>query len=169
MPFLAKEPQSVNPNVFPFPKLYKGTYILVLRLEKATSLTIGKLGHFDFKKGYYLYVGSAFGPGGLAARLKHHLSVSSKPRWHLDYLRPATRVTDIRISKENERNEHLWAEQLGSMDSMTIPIPGFGSSDCTCPAHLFHSIKKPDFKNFLSYDVAVGAGSKPASGDPIMK
>lgn len=145
MPFPAKELQSVNPNVSPFPKLYKGTYILVLRLANATDLTIGKLGHFHFRKGYYLYVGSAFGPGGLAARLKHHLSVSPKPRWHLDYLRPATRVTDIRISKENERAEHIWAEQLSLMENFSIPISGFGSSDCTCLAHLFHSTKKPDY------------------------
>lgn len=148
MPFALKALRSVHPNVSPFPKLYKGTYILVLRLEKATSLSIGKLGHFDFRQGYYLYVGSAFGPGGLTARLKHHLSVSPRPRWHLDYLRPATTVTDIRISDENERTEHIWAERLCSINSMTIPIPGFGSSDCTCPSHLFHSIKKPDFSDF---------------------
>jgi len=145
MPFPLKELPSVNPTASPFPKLYKGTYILVLRLDKATSLTIGKLGYFHFKKGYYLYIGSAFGPGGLAARLKHHLSVSPKPRWHLDYLRPSTTVTDIRISGENERKEHIWAEQLNSVEALTMPIPGFGSSDCSCPAHLFYCTKKPDF------------------------
>ncbi|MFA6012073.1 MAG: GIY-YIG nuclease family protein [Desulfobacteraceae bacterium] len=145
MPFPLKELQSVNPNVTPFPNLYKGTYILVLRLAKATALSIGKLGHFDFKKGYYLYVGSAFGPGGLASRLKHHLSVSPKPRWHLDYLRPATTITDIRISDENERAEHIWATHLSLMENFSIPIPGFGSSDCHCLAHLFHSPKKPVF------------------------
>ncbi len=40
---------------------------------KAIRIQIGKLGQFKFKKGYYAYVGSAFGPGGLNSRIKHHI------------------------------------------------------------------------------------------------
>lgn len=131
--------RSVNPTASPFPTLYKGTYILVLQMKKGATITIGKLGEFPFRKGTYVYVGSAFGPGGLSARLKHHLAVSLKPHWHLDYLRPFVTVTDIKISLENERLEHVWAEHLSTFPGMTVPIPGFGSSDCRCLSHLFHS------------------------------
>ena len=47
----------------------KGIYALVLHLEHREEITVGKLGTVTFPAGYYLYVGSALGPGGLEARL----------------------------------------------------------------------------------------------------
>lgn len=49
-----------------------GTYALLLKLDKQERITVGKLGTFDLPAGYYLYVGSALGPGGLRARLTRH-------------------------------------------------------------------------------------------------
>jgi len=49
-----------------------GTYALLLKLDKQERITVGRLGTFDFPAGYYLYVGSALGPGGLQARLARH-------------------------------------------------------------------------------------------------
>ena len=37
----------------------KGTYALVLALDEAATLAVGKLGLFSFPPGYYLYIGSA--------------------------------------------------------------------------------------------------------------
>ena len=67
----------------------KGTYVLVLRLSSSLTLPVGRLGECYLTKGYYIYVGSAFGSGGLAARLRHHLKVSLTPHWHIenDHLR----------------------------------------------------------------------------------
>jgi len=42
----------------------KGTYILILTLNKSRKIYIGRLGEFTFEYGYYAYVGSALGPGG---------------------------------------------------------------------------------------------------------
>ena len=50
-----------------------GTYALVMLLARTTALSVGKLGPVTFNAGYYVYTGSAFGPGGLAARSGHHL------------------------------------------------------------------------------------------------
>ena len=47
----------------------KGAYALVLHLERKEEITVGRLGTFAFPAGYYLYAGSALGPGGLEARL----------------------------------------------------------------------------------------------------
>jgi Uri superfamily endonuclease len=49
-----------------------GTYALLLKLDKQERITVGRLGTFGFPAGYYLYVGSALGPGGLRARLARH-------------------------------------------------------------------------------------------------
>ena len=43
----------------------RGTYILISHLESMVRLDIGRMGRFDFVPGFYAYVGSAFGPGGL--------------------------------------------------------------------------------------------------------
>ncbi len=49
-------------------------------------LEIGRLGSFNIIPGFYAYVGSAFGPGGLRARIRHHLESVAQPHWHIDYL-----------------------------------------------------------------------------------
>ncbi len=41
---------------------------------------MGRLGRFDIIPGYYAYVGSAFGSGGLPARLGHHLKSTADLR-----------------------------------------------------------------------------------------
>lgn len=62
----------------------KGCYCLVIKNDETTKIKIGKLGRLDFKKGYYVYVGSAM--NRLESRLKRHLSNKKKMHWHVDYL-----------------------------------------------------------------------------------
>lgn len=63
-----------------------GTYALIFHCAAPFCVRIGKLGLVEGPKGYWIYVGNAFGPGGLASRLTHHLKPSHRPHWHLDYL-----------------------------------------------------------------------------------
>ena len=86
-----------------------GTYVLILFAARAKSLTIGSLGKYKFPRGYYGYIGSAFGPGGLRARLTHHLKASSKPLWHIDYLRRQAEMIEIWFSSAPVKQEHAWA------------------------------------------------------------
>lgn len=126
----------------------KGTYILILHLSKPAHLTIGKLGVFDFPNGYYAYVGSAFGAGGLRGRLKHHLSPAAKPHWHIDYLRQGATILEVWYITSETRHEHQWTDALHSLPDATIPAPRFGASDCKCAAHLICFVDKPDFASF---------------------
>ena len=116
----------------------KGTYIIVLYLNKKKRIQIGKLGQFKFKKGYYAYVGSAFGPGGLKSRIKRHVEPKKNYHWHIDYLNPA--VKEVWVSDHGEKLEHEWAATLGEI--ALDKILGFGCSDCRCESHLFY------FKSF---------------------
>lgn len=122
----------------------KGTYILILKLDAPAHLAIGRRGTFDFAAGWYAYVGSAFGPGGLRGRLKHHLSPLTKPHWHIDYLRAAATVREVWYIADSTRHEHTWANTLLTFPGATIPVPRFGASDCTCPAHLVGFENRPD-------------------------
>ena len=50
-----------------------GTYALLLSATRRQRITIGRLGALALQPGCYVYTGSARGPGGLRARLRHHV------------------------------------------------------------------------------------------------
>lgn len=115
----------------------KGSYLLVLWLAESRTLSVGKLGQFDFQAGYYLYVGSAFGAGGLGGRLKHHLN-PKKIHWHIDYLRAIAELREVWFIAEEQRRECHWAATLAQLPLCSRPYSGFGSTDCRCVSHLFY-------------------------------
>lgn len=129
----------------------KGTYLLMLHLrEPRQQLGIGKLGCFDFAAGFYLYVGSAFGAGGLAARLTYHQRpVKQRPHWHIDYLRPHAHLCEVWSIACAERLEDRWCTALMGCQELTITVPGFGASDTSAPSHLFYAPVRPSAR-FLS-------------------
>lgn len=114
-----------------------GSYLLLLECNAKQRLSIGKLGEMEVKPGNYVYVGSAFGPGGVAARLRHHQRIATKPHWHIDYLRAATKFLDA-WCVYRRRSEHEWAQRLMQSQTAALPLIGFGSSDCQCATHLFY-------------------------------
>lgn len=111
-----------------------GTYVLILYLRKGAQVAIGRLGTITFKQGWYAYVGSAFGPGGLAARLGRHLKKKKTQRWHIDYLRTLAEPRQIWYNIDPAHLEHHWAAHL--LNSTGKPVENFGCSDCRCPSHL---------------------------------
>lgn len=120
-----------------FPRL-PGTYVLVCRLESQREIVIGRLGSFVFEAGLYFYVGSALGPGGLAARLRRHLNRDRRFRhWHIDYLTEQSTIEQVWYCQSEHRYEHEWARLLFQFENLHIPVSRFGASDCRCPAHLF--------------------------------
>ena len=68
-----------------------GAYVLVLRFSKRLEISVGRLGVLSAQAGYYVYVGSALGPGGLAARVGRHCRREKTLRWHVDCLRTMRR------------------------------------------------------------------------------
>ena len=128
----------------------KGTYVLILRTARTHSQTVGRLGTFQFSAGYYAYVGSAFGSGGLSARVGHHLTHAPRPRWHIDYLSRISAPTEVWFTTHRRKLEQEWALLLRHMPSLRIPIDRFGSSEYhrTHVSHLFYSKKQPPFDAF---------------------
>lgn len=111
-----------------------GSYVLVLRLEPGREITVGRLGKFDFPSGFYLYVGSANGPGGLRGRVGRHLRADTKSHWHIDALRGVARLAEIWWAESPARDECRWAEILSAWAPRHAPH--FGASDCGCAGHL---------------------------------
>ena len=127
-----------------------GTYVLILRAQRPQTVSVGKLGRFDFPPGWYAYAGSARGPGGLAARVNRHASPSKACHWHIDYLGPAAQLLEAWYALGTSRRECAWADALVALPGGSIPAPRFGASDCCCRAHLFHFADRPSLSSFSS-------------------
>ena len=128
----------------------KGTYTLLAELDQMKRLAIGRLGTFDLVPGFYAYVGSAHGSGGLAARIRHHLESTAEPHWHIDYLLRWARPTEVWFAVSDRKLEHAWAELLAASPVFRTTIPRFGCSDYhrTRTPHLFHTKRRPSFEWF---------------------
>jgi len=125
-----------------------GTYVLVLSSRSPDVVQIGRLGALQLQSGSYVYVGSALGPGGVRARLAHHLKLSRRPHWHIDYLRAHTSVEEICYRLDTRRLEHVWAEHIRLTEGAAVPLVGFGSADCRCASHLFFFRQRPSRARF---------------------
>lgn len=124
-----------------------GTYVLALWLDRTSRITVGRLGEYTFPAGWLLYVGSALGPGGLAARLGRHqrrFASGKRPHWHVDYVREQAVWGGAWARRSGQRLECDWAAALSQRPGARIVVPGLGASDCRCPGHLVHLPALPD-------------------------
>jgi Uri superfamily endonuclease len=136
-----------------------GAYVLVLGCRRARTIRVGRRGEVRLRVGWYVYAGSAFGPGGLRARVGHHLRPAARPHWHIDYLRAAVRLAAVWYSR-GRRCEHEWAARIAAVPGAAVLLRGFGSSDCGCETHLYHfeSGRLPDLAALLGENVPSGEG-----------
>jgi Uri superfamily endonuclease len=120
----------------------KGTYCLVF-ITPGCTIRVGALGERPFQAGWYIYVGSALGSGGLQ-RLRRHISLArlrdKQPAWHVDYLltSPDFSLIFAVCAISMDRYECLLSHELNGAS-----IPGFGCSDCSCTSHFFYRKNKP--------------------------
>ena len=128
-----------------------GTYALVLDCHRSSPVRIGRLGALELQRGFYVYIGSAFGPGGLSARIQHHRQVAARPHWHIDYLRPACDLVAVWFTTDAARQEHAWANAVAQLTGARAPLPGFGSRDCECETHLYHFDGMPSVRDFRQH------------------
>jgi len=143
-----------------------GLYVLFLRLPAPQAITVGRIGCSEFPSGWYAYVGSARGPGGLAARVSRHRRRDKVLHWHVDYLRAHAEPLEVWFVACGAAKECAWAAALAALPGATVPVPRFGSSDCRCHAHLVHFCARPDARTFadragvcVSVEVLTGASA----------
>lgn len=130
-----------------------GTYALILHARSQEQIIVGRWGTLDVVPGYYIYVGSAFGPGGVSARIQRHCREDKKRRWHIDFLREVTTPVQAWCSFSGRDLEHRWAgffsrQRLFPHGGGLTAIPDFGCSDCRCESHLFATSSVPDLQRF---------------------
>lgn len=116
----------------------KGSYSIILKLNHDQKLKVGSLKTILLRKGFYVYNGSAYGSGGLASRIKHHVKKRKRLHWHIDYVTTSDECKILRVitckRKNLERSVSL--EMLKGKDF--VGIPKFGSTDDKiAKTHLF--------------------------------
>ncbi|HJM44269.1 MAG: GIY-YIG nuclease family protein [Nitrospinota bacterium] len=113
-----------------------GIYVLALELGKDAEITVGALGGRTFRAGRHFYAGRAM--RGLEARLARHVRrTKDRPRWHIDHLRARARLLTISVLPADDPSLECWIAGRLLAAGGRVEVPGFGSSDCACPAHLF--------------------------------
>jgi len=112
----------------------RGIYVLIIYLGKTRKIEVGSLGLLTFKKGFYVYVGSA--QNSLEKRIARHFRKYKRFFWHIDYLLgdEYTEIVDVLFKEAPKSEECRLARTLSSLYE---PVRGFGSSDCKCSSHLF--------------------------------
>lgn len=124
-----------------------GTYVIVMQADKAAQPQVGSIGSIKINVGHYLYIGSAFGPGGIKARVSRHCKTSKTKHWHLDYLREYLEPVEVWFTHDKTRREHEWAGLLASQPKLKS-VASFGCSDCRCNSHLFFQFPRPRVAQF---------------------
>ena len=123
-----------------------GSYIVALRLPRDRKIAVGALGAVKFRKGFYLYVGSAM--KDLTRRIARHQRLTKRMHWHIDYLREhADYIAGIPIRTSAD----IECEVAGALSGIAEwQVPGFGCSDCGCPTHLVGMVEDPFLKRPFS-------------------
>ena len=111
----------------------KGSYVLLIRVEKAMQVNVGALGTVAFDPDFYAYVGSAM--TGLRKRVQRHLGTKKKLFWHIDYLLEHAEVIEV---LQVESPKKLECDLAMRLSKKLESVPRFGCSDCKCPSHLFY-------------------------------
>lgn len=132
------------------PDTRPGTYALLLRIDAVATVAIGRRNQMILVPGWEIYIGSAFGPGGVRARLAHHRRCTTRPHWHIDSLRQHGRLAAVWFSHDPARRECLWAKTLAVDLGGQAPSFRFGASDCRCPAHLHRFRERPHLSAFIA-------------------
>jgi len=129
----------------------RGSYLLVLNLRRDRKIGVGKLGRIHFKKGFYVYVGSAM--ANLSKRMERHRHLRKQHHWHIDELRAVAEFHSVLAIRSSERIECEVAKAVSGIAEWSVPR--FGSTDCSCETHLFGMATDPiqsgDFQKLVQY------------------
>jgi endonuclease-3 len=121
-----------------------GSYALLYDVPGRIEVSVGALGCHRLPAGGYVYAGSALSSGGFS-RIDRHQRVAAGDHdtrhWHVDYLGGHDAVALVDDWRLHGRDAECalaarLTERSQANGSSGPPVPGFGSSDCDCPAHL---------------------------------
>lgn len=131
-----------------------GAYVVAIAVAAPLAVRLGGGVSARLRPGRYLYCGSAYGPGGLPARLGRHFRKDKSIRWHVDQLTTAGEVRGAWAIPGGDE-----CELVARLGFLPLPIEGFGASDCAhCRSHL---LRWPSRVSARAIRAALAAGGEP--------
>jgi len=132
--------------------LAKGSYVLLLENKRECEIRVGFLGVLKFEKGFYAYVGSMFGPGGLEARIRRYLA-GGKKHWHIDYILDHMQIISVYILPGRDLESMLAKAAVKRFQY----VRGFGCSDKRADiSHLLYFKCELELREFLDLIKLIG-------------
>ena len=125
-----------------------GTYVLCFQSRVNRKIDVGRFGQMSLQPGFYLYIGSAHGAGGIKARVSRHVRRDKVKRWHIDYLRTHVRLLEVWVGYGERRSESEWSACVEALTGAEVAMAGFGASDCPGEQHLFYFRELPSISKF---------------------
>jgi Uri superfamily endonuclease len=129
-------------------------YVVLTRVPRRSTLTVGSLGTVTLERGWYAYVGSA--ARARDARVARHLAREKPLRWHADYLFtafPAERAWLV----DGATGECELAGALAAVAGAERRPRRFGAGDCRCAGHLVYFARRPRRRDLAAAAHAAGA------------
>ncbi|MEE9223468.1 MAG: GIY-YIG nuclease family protein [Thermoplasmata archaeon] len=120
----------------------KGSYCIAAFLPEDTDIEIAKLGTFSFRRGMYVYTGSAL--SSLEGRIGRHIGKEKKMKWHIDFFLEEAEALGFISIVSSKREECSINSKF--LEEGEVLAKGFGSSDCGCPSHLVYLGDQPHFE-----------------------
>ncbi len=120
----------------------RGNYTLIILLKGQSRIKMVRYSQLKLDKGYYAYTGSAIGQGAvsLRRRVARHFRKEKKIHWHIDYLLASKTayITAVVAAASKDNKECEISRLIRNIEGATVPITGFGASDCkhNCESHL---------------------------------
>lgn len=111
---------------------HPGYYILVLEVPGRLEVNTRTNRRFVLDPGFYIYIGSARGPGGLIARVKRHFRRNKKLFWHIDHLttKQSVRIVAVYTLVDMVDPQRDYESLLSvKLSRLLEPVRGFGASD----------------------------------------
>ncbi len=109
-----------------------GAYVLLIAIVSPVGISLPKRPDVQLAPGQYLYCGSAYGPGGIRARVARHFRKDKLVRWHVDRLTVAGRTLGAWVFPGGDE-----CALVEILNEFPAAMPGFGASDCRrCASHL---------------------------------
>ena len=113
-----------------------GTYALVLRCSRRLEIPVGRLGTLADAAGLLRVRRQCVRAGRIGGTLGGMPKAKRQLRWHIDYLAAVDRSNEVWYTADKTTGNAGGPRFSKQLPGATVPLAGFGSSDCRCRSHL---------------------------------
>ncbi len=128
--------------------------MIVLENREKCNIRVGALGIIEFDRGFYAYIGSMFGPGGLESRIRRYF-LGGRKHWHVDYILDYMRIIEVFVLPEKHYESFLANTTIRGLKFKFIK--GFGCSDRKQDvSHLLYFREEYELERFRKFIRSIG-------------